>query len=150
MLPLNKRQKHAYQDPITFVYMNARMANTMSDNDTPAPAKVGAQHEHELPTRLHRELSQQELEVARQLIEHSQSVPVQQSSEAHEVRAQQQGTSGEDGMQNGTQSSSVERLDMTNGLQSHAHPPANSQKVPSLERQAPASAAAPNEGQKCR
>lgn len=73
-----------------------------------------------MPTQLSRELSQQELDAAQQLIEHSQSIPRRHSPESAQGSEQPQ-DSGRGGDKNGNGVPSHEHHDLTDSLNSVYH-----------------------------
>lgn len=74
------------------------MTSISSDNKPPTAAAMGSSS---LPGTLNRERSQQDLEVAQQLIEHSQSVPARQSPESSAAKEYQQASESANGEANG-------------------------------------------------
>ena len=102
-----------------------------------------------LPSGLNREPSQQELEVARQLIEHSKSIPAQQTPESHVARDHQPGEQRSNG-EASSRVSNEEHHDLDDSLQSYVNPYPSSVNVTSTELRAPSSGVPTISGQMCR
>ena len=121
------------------------MATTTSESSL---SVAGTAASSSMPIQLNREPSQQELEVARQLIEHSQSIPSQQSQEALRANAYaQDGSSYEGESSNGL--SPQEHHDLGDSVQEYSQPYPSMQTMTPTQRRSPASGLVPG-GQMCR
>ena len=110
------------QDP-----SRASMATTQGDL---RPSSAGRAGPSSMPTQLNRELSQQELEVAQHLLDHSQGIPQRQSSESRRSGEHARDMPrGDDERGNGI--SSQEHHDLSDSLQGFAQPYSSVQTTPS-------------------
>ena len=107
-----------------------------------------------MPTQLSRELSQQELDAAQQLIEHSQSIPRRHSPESVQGSEQlQEARRGGDEHGNGVPSH--EHHDLSDSLNSVYHQPSPYPTAPAVQTMTPPQRGAqsndmPPVGQMCR
>ena len=122
------------------------MASISSDNKAPTTAVAGPSS---LPGRLNRERSQQDLEVAQQLIEHSQSVPARQSPESHTAKEYQQASQGVNGEASGHPVSPGDQ-GSSDGSPGYVQTYSSPQTVKPAERRASSNVTTPVGGQMCR
>jgi hypothetical protein len=93
------------------------MSTTTSENMSSLAGTAGASR---LPTQLNRELSQQELDAAQQLIEHSQSIPRRHSPESAQGGEQMQDARSGEGGENGVPSQ--EHHDLSDSMLGYQRP----------------------------
>ena len=126
------------------------MANTASANQSTV---AGAAMPSNLPSQLQRAPSEQELEIARHLIEHSQSQPAVQLVESQRINGYMQEVRSA-GSELGSDISNHEHHDLNDSLQGFAQPYGDAQGMQSsstpTQRRQPSSGAIPPGGQMCR
>ena len=124
----------------------AEMASTASNG---MPAGSTAAGPSKTPPRLHSEMSQQELEIARHLIEHSQSIPSHQMSEAHANKDSQQPLYPSNGEYHAPVSNH-QRHDLNDSMPGFGQSYPSPQNATYLDRQSPNATVPAVNGQMCR
>ena len=123
------------------------MARTTGESGASTAATAGPS---KAPSGLNREPSQQDLEVARQLIEHSQSIPAQQQMlELHAAKEYQRGGHSENS-ESSSGLSNQEHHDLDDSSHEYTQPYPSPLNVTLTERTTPSSGGAAVGGQMCR